>query len=134
MAEQLKEALAERENDSPAGKLIIAGFARAALESKVLPDVGKYRRSTEGIANIIEAALASIKHAPEAAADLAEALVAQRPLGDASRPANLLKHREGPDGHVQDRFVGLYPALKTLPPQSRRSAWPTSSSTTSVRN
>ena len=54
--------------------MIIAGFARAALESTILPDVGKYARSREGATNVVEVALASIKQAPGDAADLAEAL------------------------------------------------------------
>ena len=118
MVRQFEDALAEWKNDSPVGKLIVAGFARAAMKSKVLPDVGKYPRSREGTANIIEVALASITKAPEAAADLAAALAHDGRLKTFDTD-NLMKLVKAPDGHVSDRFVGLYPALKALPQRQK---------------
>lgn len=114
MVLRLEEALKQWTNDSPAGKLIVAGFTRAAMESEVRPDVGKYPRSREGTANVIESALASIKHAPEAAAELAEALAASGRLDvlDTDRLMEIVKAK---DGHLSDRFVGLYPSLEILP-------------------
>ena len=41
MIKQLRKALAKWKNDSPPGKLIVAGFTKATMESKVLPDVGR---------------------------------------------------------------------------------------------
>jgi len=119
MVQQLKKALAKWKNESPVGKLIVAGFTRAAMESKVLPDVGELPRSREGIANIVEVALASIRQAPEAAADLAEALAKGGRLDvlDANSLMNLVR---GKDGEVEDRFIGLYPALEKLPPQQKQ--------------
>lgn len=119
MVLQFKEALASWKNESRVGQRIIAGFARAALESEVLPDRGDYSRSSEGMANILEAALTSIKHAPEAAADLAEALAKGGRLEALNTPS-LMKIVSAPDGHLQDRFIGLYPALQTLPPQQKK--------------
>ncbi len=114
MTKFLKDALVKWKNDSPVGKMIIAGFSRSALESKVLPDVGKYPRSREGTTNIIEVALASIKHAPEAAADLANALAKGGVLKSLDT-GNLMKIVKAPDGKLHDRFIGLYPALKKVP-------------------
>jgi hypothetical protein len=119
MVLQFKDALATWKNDSRVGRLIIAGFTRAALESEVLPDIGQYPRSREGTANIIEAALTSIKHAPEAAADLADVLAKGGRL-DKLDTDSLMKIVSAPDGHVQDRFIGLYPALNILNPQQQK--------------
>ena len=119
MTKFLKEALVKWKNDSPVGKAIIAGFARSALESKVLPDVGKYPRSREGTTNIIEVALASIKHAPEAAADLADALGKGGVLKSLDT-GNLMKVVKAPDGKVHDRFIGLYPALEKVPANQKQ--------------
>ena len=114
MIQQLRKASEKWKNDSPAGKLIIAGFARAARESKVVPDVGKLPRSREGATNMVESALAFIRQAPEAAAGLAELLAAGGQLGvmDTTSLMKIVKYQ---DGDVSDRFVGLYPALATLP-------------------
>jgi len=114
MVKQLKGALKKCGNDSPAGKMIIAGFERAALESEILPDVGKYERSREGAANVIEVALASITHAPEAAADLAEVLV-RGGLLKSLGTSDLMSIVKAPDGKIHDRFIGLYPALEQVP-------------------
>ena len=114
MVRQLKGALKKRGNDSPAGKIIIAGFERAALESEILPDMGKYERSREGAANVTEVALASVTQAPEAATDLAEVLVRGgllRSLGT----HDLMSILKAPDGKIHDRFIGLYPALEQVP-------------------
>lgn len=119
MVLQFQNALATWKNDSRVGKLIIAGFSRAALESKVLSDRGDYPRSNEGTANIIEVALASIKYAPEAAADLAEALATGGRL-DTLDTASLMKIVSAPDGHVSDRFIGLYPSLAILAPHQQK--------------
>ncbi len=119
MIAQFKDALATWKNDSPVGELIVAGFARAVMESKVLPDEGDYPRSREGTTNVLEVALASIKSAPESAAELAGALV----RGDRLRVMdtdNLLKIVAAQDGGLHDRLVGLYPALKTVPPQQKQ--------------
>ena len=119
MVLQLQKALAKSRHDSPIGKLIIAGFTRAALQSEVRPDVGKYLRSLEGTASIIEVALTSIKQAPEASADLAEVLVESGWLNKMDT-ANLMKLVKVKDGYVSDRFVGLFPALKTLSLQDKK--------------
>ena len=111
MIRAFEETLAERGNDSPAGKLIIAGFLRATMEGKVMPDVGKNPHSKVGMANIIQVALVSIQKAPETAADLAEALVRGGRLKDLDTK-NLMTILKAPDGHISDRYVGLYPALK----------------------
>jgi hypothetical protein len=114
MKEQLKAALLEWKKDSTVGKMIVAGFTRAALESKVVPDEGKNRRSAEGTHNILDVALASITSAPETAADLAEAL-AKGGVVKSLDTGNLMKIVKAPDGHVHDRFIGLYPALDKVP-------------------
>jgi hypothetical protein len=119
MVLQFKDALATWKNDSRVGRLIIAAFSRAALESEVLPDIGQYTRSAEGTANIIEAALTSIKHAPEAAADLADVLAKGGRL-DTLATDSLMKIVSAPDGHVQDRFIGLYPSLNILNQQQQK--------------
>ncbi len=119
MRTKLTQALQQKTNDSPAGKLITAGLVRAALESKVLPDVGENRRSQEGTYNVIQAALACSKHAPEAAVELAEALVRGGRL-ETLDADNVMKLLRAPDGHVSDRYVGLYPALQTVPPQQKK--------------
>ncbi len=119
MIEQFRQALAKWKNDSPAGKLIVAGFERAAMESEILPDVGKYPRSREGAANVLEVALASIELAPEAAATLAEALTESGRL-DVLDTDSLMKIVRAPDGNLHDRFVGLYPALETLPAERKK--------------
>ena len=119
MIQQLKMASKKWKNDSPAGKLIIAGFARAAKESKVLPDVGPLPRSREGATNMVESALALIRQAPESAAGLAELLAAGGHLG-VMDTSSLMKIVKAQDGEVSDRFVGLYPALDTLPPEQKK--------------
>jgi hypothetical protein len=119
MIAQFRDALAKWKNDSSVGQLIISGFARAAMESEVLPDVGDYPRSREGTTNVLEAALASIQSAPEAAADLAAALVGGGRLKTMDTE-NLMKIVTAPDGELHDQFVGLYPALKTVPPQQQQ--------------
>ena len=119
MRTKLTEALQHKTNDSPAGKLIIAGFVRAALESKVLPDVGANRRSQEGMYNVIQAALACTKHAPEAAVELAKALAHGGRL-ERFETGNLIQVLTAQDGKISDRFVGLYPALATLGPQQKK--------------
>jgi hypothetical protein len=118
MVLRLKDALTRAGNDSAAGRMIIAGFNRGPTESKVLPDVGEYPRSTEGTTNIVEIVQISVQHAPEAATDLAEALVAGGVLGNLDT-GSLIKLIKGPSGVIQDRFVGLYPALNDLPPKER---------------
>ena len=119
MIQQLRMASKKWKNDSPVGKLMIAGFARAARESKVLPDVGALARSREGATNMVESALALIKQAPEAASGLAELLAAGGQLGVMDTPS-LMKIVKDQDGEVSDRFVGLYPALETLPPEQKK--------------
>ena len=119
MIQAFKNALAKRKNDSPAGKLIIAGFTRAAMENTILPDAGELKRSIEGEINAIEAALASIRLAPESAADLAEALARGGRL-DILDTQSLMKLVRDKDGEVEDRFIGLYPALQTLPSQQKK--------------
>jgi len=42
MIRQFEDALAMWKHDSPAGRLIVDGFARAAMESEILSDVGRY--------------------------------------------------------------------------------------------
>jgi len=116
---KLIEALQQKKNDSPAGKLIIGGFVRAAIESKVLPDVGENRRSQEGMHNVIQAALACCKYAPEATAQLAEALVHGGRL-ETLDTGNLVSIVKASDGEVHDRYVGLYPSLETLAPQQKQ--------------
>ncbi len=113
MRKTLTDALVQKTNSSPAGKLIVAGLVRATLESKVLPDVGKNRRSQEGTYNVIQAALACSKYAPEAAADLAKALTQGGRL-KTFETGNLIQIVTAKDGHINDRFIGLYPALQTL--------------------
>jgi hypothetical protein len=114
MVVRLTEALKSYGNDSRPGKMIIAGFARAALESTILPDEDTYERSREGATNVIEVALASIKQAPGEAADLAEALSrggVLKSLGD----GDLMNVVKAKDGKLQDRFIGLLPALDQVP-------------------
>jgi len=120
MIQCFNDALAKRKNDSLVGRLIVSGFAQAAMESKVLPDVGRNPRSKEGKDNIIQVTLASIKNAPEASADLAEALTNGGRLETFDTP-NLIKIVKAADGKIHDRFIGLYPALEKLaPPQKKR--------------
>jgi hypothetical protein len=114
-----EETLAKRGNNSPAGKLIIAGLLRATMEGKVMPDVGKNPHSKVGMANIIQVALVSIQKAPETAADLAEALVRGGRLKTLDT-GNLMTILKAPDGHISDRYVGLYPALKIQTPQQQK--------------
>jgi len=119
MRTALAKALQQKTNDSPAGKLIIAGLVRAVLESTIVPDVGKNRRSQEGAFNVVQAALTCSKHAPEAAANLAMAIVKGGRLTNLET-ANILSILRAADGHVQDRYVGLYPALSALPKQHKK--------------
>ena len=119
MIKLLREALAKWKNDSPVGQLIVAGFAHATMESKVLPDEGKNPRSKEGADNIIQVALAAIKQAPEAAASLAEALVHGGRL-DSLETGTLMRLVKAPDGHVHDRYIGLYPSLEKLGPEQKK--------------
>ncbi len=119
MRKTLTDALQQKGNDSPAGKLIIAGLVRGVLESTILPDVGKNRRSQEGAYNVVQAALACSKFAPEAAAELAQAIVNGGRLAT-SDTTNILSILKAADGHVQDRYVGLYPALQTSAPQQKK--------------
>lgn len=118
MRQKLTDAVQQKQNDSPAGKMIVAGFVRAVLESKILPDVGKNRRSQEGAHNVVQAALACSTCAPDAAAELAEAIVSGGRL-ETLDTSNILGILKSADGHVQDRYVGLYPALGTLGPQQK---------------
>jgi hypothetical protein len=119
MLNQLRNALAKWKNDSAPGKLIVAGFNKATMNSEILPDVGGVKRSLEGTSNIVEVALASIRQAPEAAADLAEAIagVGRHTVLDTPNLMNIVR---APDGIVSDRFVGLLPALAKLPPQEKQ--------------
>ncbi|MCF7957224.1 MAG: DUF6288 domain-containing protein [Phycisphaerae bacterium] len=119
MRRLLTQALQQKGNTSRAGKMIIAGFVRATLESKVLPDVGENKRSSEGAYNVIQAAVTASKHAPEAAADIAEALARGGRLAGMDTE-NLMSLLSVADGHVSDRFVGLYPAIKTQTPQNEK--------------
>ncbi len=124
MLNQLKAVLKRKGNDSPAGKLIIAGLVRAVTESKVLPDLGRIRRAYVGRDNIEKAALALIHAAPESAANLADALVRSGQLKSfpTSAVMNIVKAQENAAGvsKVHDRFVGLLPALEKVPPQQRK--------------
>ena len=119
MIQQLQKAMHNRSNDSPAGKLIIAGFAHAAKVSKVVPDVGPLQRSREGTHNMVESALALIRQAPESAAALAELLAASGHLA-VMDTTSFMKIIKGQDGDVSDRFVGLYPALATVAPEQKK--------------
>lgn len=119
MREMLCETLKEKKNGSPAGKVIIAGLVRAVLESKILPDVGKNQRSREGAYNVIQAALACTKLAPEAAPELADAIVKAGRLTTLDTPS-LLGILQAADGHLQDQYVGLYPALDKLDTQKKK--------------
>lgn len=118
MIHQLRTAAEKWHNDSPVGKLIAAGFARAAKESTILPDVGKLPRSREGAINLVESALACIRQAPGSAASLAELLAEGGQLGVMDTPS-LMQIVMGQDGDLSDRFVGLLPALETLPPAEK---------------
>ena len=119
MRKMLIEALQQKKNDSPAGRAIIAGLVRAVLEGRVLPDVGENRRSQEGMFNVIQAALACSKYAPEAAVKLAEALARGGRL-KRFETGNLVQLLSAKDGKISDRFVGLYPALSAVTPQQRK--------------
>ncbi len=114
MKKQLETALAQWKTDSRVGRVIVDGLTRAALESEVLPDLGPYQRSREGAANVIEAALAAIRQAPEAAPDLAEVLAGSGRLG-AMETGILMDIVNSVDKEGGYRPIGLYPALKTLP-------------------
>jgi hypothetical protein len=115
MLKELERVMAGHKSDSDIGRAILAGFSRAALESKVLPDVGEYTRSNEGTVNIIEVALAAIAHAPESATRLATALAKDGRLRtlDTGSLMKVIKARD--HGHL----AGLYPALDELPAQER---------------
>jgi len=89
------------------------------MEGKVMPDVGKNPHSKVGMANIIQVALVSIQKAPETAADLADALVRGGRLKTLDT-ANLMTILKAPDGDISDRYVGLYPALKTQTPAQKK--------------
>lgn len=119
MIQQFTEALKKRKNDSPVGKLIVAGFAHATMESKVLPDVGEYPRSKEGTVNVMEIALASITRVPEGAPALAEALVKGGRVEAFDTPT-ITRLLKSADGDISDRHIGLYPALETVPPQQKQ--------------
>ena len=119
MLKQLRNALAKWKNDSAPGKMIVAGLTKATMDSEVIPDVDGLRRSQEGTANIVEVALASIAQAPEAAADLAEAIAISGRLSVLDT-SSLMKMVRAQDGDVSDRFVGLLPALAKLPPQEKQ--------------
>jgi hypothetical protein len=114
----LEGVLAKTEPGDPMREQLVAGFTDAAMNSTVLPDVGSYTRSKEGNINIAESALASIEHAPEGAADLAEALVKADRLTAMRTPSlmNLIKSHPAGAKH----YVGLLPALKTLPSPDKK--------------
>ncbi len=119
MVSELQYILSQLGNDSVAGKMIVKGFTRAATESKVLQDVVDNQRSSEGATNVIEVALVTSKSAPEAAAVLAAALAKNGRLKTMDTNS-LMKIVKAADGHIQDRYVGLYPALKALEPKQKQ--------------
>jgi hypothetical protein len=119
MVQQLQDVLRKVGSDSAVGRMLVAGFTRAAGESTILPDVGEYPRSREGATNVIEVALLTSKFAPEAAAALASALAEGGRL-QSFDTESVLKLVKGPDGEIQDRFIGLYPALDQIDPKARR--------------
>lgn len=119
MLKQLNRALAKWKNDSPAGRLIVAGFNRAARDSYIPEDAGPLPRSREGAANVVAVVLATVKSAPEAAADLAEMLVSSGRLASLETES-LMQIVRNKDGEVEDRFIGLYPALQTLAPYQKQ--------------
>lgn len=119
MLNQLRSALEKWKNDSAPGKLIVAGLTKATMDTEVLPDVGEVKRSLEGTSNIVEVALACISVAPEASADLAEAIAGSGKLALLDTP-NLMQMVRAPDGIVSDRFIGLLPALATLTPEQKQ--------------
>lgn len=122
MKKLLQDALTKWTSDSQAGKLIVAGFQRAAVEGQVLSDLGQYRRSEEGMVSVVEIVLASIKAAPEAAADLAQALATSGRV-ESMDSRNLMRIVERVDKDDEYRVVGFYPALETLSaPQKARLA------------
>jgi len=118
MVQSLREALVRVGNDSAAGKMIIDGFSRGPLESKVFPDENGNMRSREGLTNVVEVAQTLMELAPEKSADLAEALFKSSRLADIDT-ASLMQIVKGQDGVISDRFVGLYPSLERLPGQEK---------------
>ena len=122
MQKELNQALTKWTADSRPGRMILAGFQRAAIESRILPDVGKYRRSAEGLVSVAEIIRAFVKQAPEAAADLAQALAASGRLEELDT-RRLMEIVATADKEDQYRPVGFYPALDARPaPQKARLA------------
>jgi hypothetical protein len=119
MTLQLKDAGSRWKSDSRAGKLIVAGFARAAKETEIPSDVGERRRSVEGTISVIEVALAAIRQSPGNAAFIAEALASSGRLS-ALDTTSLMQIVRDKDGEVEDRFIGLVPALGALAAQERQ--------------
>lgn len=119
MNAMLLEAMQQKRSDSPAGKQIIAGFVRATLESKILPNVGPNRRSQEGAYNVVQAASTCSQQAPEASAELA-ATIAQGGRLEQLDTATLLRLVRHQDGYVAERYCGFYPALAALAPQPQQ--------------
>ena len=121
MLKQLRNALAKWKNDSAPGKLIVAGFTKATMNSEVLPNVGGTRRSLEGTANIVEVALASIVQAPEAAADLAEAIAAGGRSGR-SGYSESHENRQGPGWRCERSFRRVAPGACKAPSSGKAEA------------
>ena len=114
MLKQLRSALAKWKNDSAPGKLIVAGFAKATMDTEVLPDVGEVRRWLEGTSNIVEVALASIAVAPEASANLAEAIAAGRHVGHSGYPESHA-NGQGARWHCERSFHRVAPCACNAP-------------------
>ena len=109
----MKQSLGKYGKESSIGKMIIAGLSRAVIESEVKKDIGDNLRSKEGTANVIEAALASIKLAPDASLGLAEALAKSGRVKDLDA-GSLMRMIKAHDGDRHDKFIGFLPAMKTL--------------------
>jgi hypothetical protein len=119
MVTQLQGVLRKVGSDSVVGKMLVEGFTRAARESKVLADVAGHPRSREGTTNIVEVALLTCRSAPEAATILAAALAETGRLQSLDTDS-VMKLVKAPDGKIQDRFIGLYPALNAVDPKQKQ--------------
>lgn len=119
MVKELQRTLSQVGNDSVVGKMIVKGFTRAAIETKMMGDGADKEVFHAAPTNIIEVALVTSQFAPEAAAAIGTALAQDGRLKDMDTE-NLMKIVKSSDGHIQDRFVGLYPAVKTLGPKEKR--------------
>ena len=131
MRNQLMAVLKQKGDDSPVGKLIIAGFARTAKETRILVDAGEGHRAVEGAYNAVAAAKACLQQVPEAAPLIAESIKPRLAfvntnelLGLVASPGAFRSEQSlGPwktDVYAHYPYGGLFTELEKLDTQRKR--------------